>query len=59
MWKRLTHLNIMPLLGVTINPPQLIMGLVSNGNLPEYIEKHPNVDRFGLVGAPFVAIIQH
>lgn len=53
MWKRLTHPNIMPLFGVTLTPPQLISEWISGGNLQEYIEKYPDVDRLGLVGTTF------
>ena len=59
MWKRLMHLNIVPLLGVIVTPPQLILEWVSNGNLQEYIEKYPGVDRLGLVSTPFGMVIQH
>ena len=52
MWKYLIHPNIVPLLGVTITPPQLISNQMSGGDLPEYIEKHSDVDRLELVGVP-------
>ena len=50
MWKYLQHPNILPLLGATINPPQLISALMSSGDLSEYIEKSPDADRLRLVG---------
>ena len=57
MWKRLTHPNIIPLLGVTISPRlQLISDWMSGGELREYIGKHPDPDRRGLVGVPLVVI---
>ena len=59
MWKRLTHPNVLPLLGATIAPPQLISDWMSGGDLPEYIEKHPNADRLVLVGVSSVVFIQH
>jgi len=59
MWKRLTHPNVLPLLGVTIDPLQLVSNWMSGGDLPEYIEKHPGADRLGLVGFPSVMFIQH
>ena len=49
MWKRLTHPNILPLLGVTITPLQLISNWMPGGQLPEYIRKHPDADRLRLV----------
>ena len=52
MWKHLTHPNIVPLLGVTITPYQLISTWMSGGDLPGYIEKNPNADRLKLVGVP-------
>jgi len=59
MWKRLTHQNLLPLLGVTIAPLQLISNWMSGGDLPEYIEKHSNADRPALVGVFSVVFIQH
>ena len=58
MWKRLTHPNVLPLLGVTIVPLQLVSNWMSSGDLPEYIEKHPGADRLGLVGFRSVMFIQ-
>jgi len=58
MWKRLTHPNILPLLGVTITPLfQLISNWMSNGNLTKYIEGNPGTDQLGLVRIPPVAVI--
>jgi len=59
MWKHLTHPNILPLLGVTITPFQLVSNWMSGGDLPEYIEKHPDVDRLVLVGFHSAAFISH
>lgn len=56
-WKRLTHPNIAPLLGITIAPFQLISDWMPGGDLPEYIKKHPGADRFVLVGTPAVVFI--
>ena len=49
-WKHLEHPNIVPLLGVTIDPPQLISDWMSGGNLMEYITNNPEADKLGLVG---------
>ena len=54
MWKRLDHKNVVPLLGITLTPLQLISDWMPNGALTEYIETHPNTDRLGLVGVPSV-----
>jgi len=52
MWKRLTHPNIVPLLGITITPFQLISNWMPGGDLPEYIKRNSDTDQLGLVGAP-------
>ncbi|KAF9645406.1 kinase-like protein [Thelephora ganbajun] len=49
MWKRLTHPNIVPLLGITITPFQLISGWMSGGDLSEYIKNNSDADRIGLL----------
>lgn len=54
MWRHLKHPNILPLLGVTISPPQLISDWISAGDLSIYMEDHPDADRIGLVRVPFV-----
>jgi len=56
MWKYLTHPNILPLLGVTLTPFQLISTWMPGGHLPEYIEKNPGTDRLQLVGIPSRAV---
>ena len=50
MWKHMKHPNMVPLLGVTIEPPQLISGWMPGGDLPTHV-KNPNTDRLLLVGA--------
>jgi len=52
VWKRLDHQNIVPLLGITFTPLQLISEWMPNGNLTEYIRTHPETDRLELVGVP-------
>ena len=52
MWKRLTHPNILPLLGVTIADFQLVSRWMPGGDLPGYIQDHSDADRLGLVGGP-------
>jgi hypothetical protein len=49
MWKHLRHPNVVPLLGVTLSPYQLISNWMPSGDLLENVKK-PNVDRLGLVG---------
>lgn len=50
VWKRLEHPNIVPLLGVTISPLQLVSVWMPGGELVEYIERNPSADRLSLVG---------
>ena len=50
MWKRLEHPNIVPFLGVTVTPLQSVSTWMSGGDLLEYIDAHPSVDRLGFVG---------
>ncbi|KAF9642811.1 kinase-like protein [Thelephora ganbajun] len=49
MWKHLTHPNIVPLLGVTIDPFELISDRMPGGDLTEYITNHPDTDRLSLL----------
>ena len=57
VWKHLTHPNVLPLLGITVTPFQLISKWMSGGDLPDYLKKNPDADRFGLVSIPFVVLI--
>jgi len=57
MWKHLTHPNILPLLGITITPLQLISDWMPGGDLPGYLERQADADRLRLVGVPPVAFI--
>jgi len=49
VWKRLEHRNIVPLLGVTSDPLQLVSEWTPSEELIEYIAKHPAADRLGLL----------
>ena len=57
-WKYLDHPNVLPLLGITIDPLQLVSKWVSSGNMREYIKRHPDADRRRLVGVPFAVAAQ-
>ena len=57
MWKHLTHPNVLPFLGITLTPFQLVSEWMSGGDLPQYIEKHPGADRLGSVGVPPIVFI--
>ena len=54
MWKRLKHQNIVPLLGITQTPLQLISEWIPGGDLTEYIKKHPDAGRLDLVSVLLV-----
>ena len=49
MRKHLTHPNIVPLVGVTINPFQFISDWMPGGDLVNYIANNPDADRSSLV----------
>ena len=56
VWKNLAHPNVVPLLGVTTDPIQLISGWMPDVNLTGYIMNHPDADRLSLVGIPSTAL---
>jgi serine/threonine protein kinase len=58
MWKHLTHPNILPLLGVTIDGFQLVSDWMSGGHLLGYIQNNSDADRLGLVGIPPLRLSQ-
>jgi len=57
MWKHLTHPNVLPFLGITLAPFQLVSEWMSGGDLPQYIKNHPGADRLGPVGVPPIVFI--
>ena len=52
----MTHPNIVPLLGVAVDPLQVISDWMSGGNLTEYIANHPDADRLSLVSVSSTAL---
>jgi len=52
VWKNLAHPNIVPLLGVTTDPVQLVSGWMPDMDLTGYITNHPGTDRLSLVSVP-------
>ena len=56
MWRHLTHPNIVPLLGITLEPLQLISTWIPGGELKDYIIGNPDTDRLALVGVPPLAL---
>lgn len=59
IWKRLTHPNILPPLGITTTPLQLVSNWMPGGDLSEHITKNFDADRLGLVGAPDVVFTSY
>ena len=49
LWKKIEHPNIVPLLGVTPPPLQIISEWVPGGDLMYYSKKYSGVDRLSLV----------
>jgi serine/threonine protein kinase len=58
MSKYLEHPNIVPLLGATVDPFELISDWMSGGDLPGYIANNQNADRVSLVGTPPTALTE-
>jgi len=50
-WKWLRHENILPFIGVSLEPPRcsIISERMENGNIMNFIEVHPNYNRLRLV----------
>ena len=59
MWKLLTHPNIVPLLGITLSPFQLVSEWIAGGPLQNHIKAHPDADRLELVGVHPIGSIPH
>ena len=55
MWKTLKHPYILPLLGATVSPFQLISALMPAGDLSKYLPKNLDANRIGLVGIDLFA----
>lgn len=49
VWRHLKHKNIISPLGITPKPLQLVSQWMPDGDLTEYIEHYPNVDRLGIL----------
>ena len=48
--KHLSHPNIVPILGATVEPCELISDWMPGGDLMGYITKNPDANRISLVG---------
>ena len=49
IWTRLTHPNIVPFKGVTLDPLQIVSERMLGGDLTEYIRGYPQANRVHLV----------
>ena len=49
MWKRLTHPNIVPFKGVTLDPLRIVSVWMPGGDLTAYITRNPQTNRLNLV----------
>ena len=51
MWKALCHLNVLPLLGVTMTDTRFVMvsEWMANGNINQFVKTNIDADRLGLV----------
>jgi hypothetical protein len=54
--KHLKHPNIVPLLGATIDPFELISDWMPGGDLITYTTMHPDADKISLVSIPSTAL---
>ena len=52
VWKRLKHPNVVPFLGVSTTPLQLVSRWMPNGTLTEYVKAKPHANRISLVRIP-------
>jgi len=51
MWKHLNHPNIVPFIGVTFEPLQLVSEWVTRGELREYVNNNHQTNPINLVSA--------
>jgi len=58
VWKRLQHPNIVPFLGVPsrVPPFEIVCEWMENDRITEFVRKHPEVDRVGLVSKSISAV---
>ena len=56
LWRRLSHPNILPVLGVApkLFPFCIITEWMENGNIMDFVSKHPDVNRLRLVRQIFL-----
>ena len=56
MWKRLTHDNIVPFKGVTLDPFQIVLEWMPGGDLVSYINLNLRASHVNLVSPVFVPL---
>ncbi|KAF9644232.1 kinase-like protein [Thelephora ganbajun] len=51
IWKRLSNLNTLPLIGAYMHGPELVMvsEWMSNGDVKQYVQRNPRVNKFSLL----------
>lgn len=49
VWKRLSHPNVVPFLGVTTNPPQFVSEWMPHGTLTHYVTENASANRIALL----------
>ena len=49
MWKELIHPNVVPFIGVTFSPLQIVSKWMPDGDLTTYIKLKPDANRIALV----------
>lgn len=47
---RLKHPNVVRCLGATLDPPQIVIDMMPNGEVLDYVGKNPDINRIHLVG---------
>ena len=54
--KRLTHPNVIPWIGATVDPLQTVVERSPDINIMEYLKEHPGANRISLV-SPLLFIV--
>ena len=49
IWMRLEHPNVVCCLGATVNPPQIVVDWMPEGEVMEHVQKDPKADRLHFV----------
>jgi len=51
IWKRLKHVNVVPFIGVTFAPLQIVSEWMSGGDLTAHLKSNPQTSRITLVSS--------